>query len=438
MAVEPGSCAASGSRGAKSSSGGGERGAFLKYEKMGEDSGSVGAVAGVAPGCADAYVVTEKVHGANFCIIASFVDEEEVERPGLRRIDVRFAKRTAVLGRAEDAEDFFSCRSSGLLRALQPRAQAALRLLAERSTRSEGATTAQRRPGSLVAVHIYGELFGGAYPHPEVAPVPGMEPVQVGVWYAPDLRFMAFDLAVEEEEPGGSGVVQRYYLNFDTAREACESVGLLFAQPLAEGSLAECLDYPVEFVTTLPARLGLPPLPAGAEPNLAEGVVVRPRREPLQSRSGGSGGRGKESLRGLFKRKIPTFSESRYQHDDWKRGKAGGGGFGLPVSEEELARMEITALVTEQRLANVLSKTGRVDPSDKVAMRQLLQDLKEDVREALGESDEAAVLQGSPALQAELDQLCRELITQAMKAEIRRRKKEPSAESAGGPSAMAA
>ena len=32
---------------------------------------------------------------------------------------------------------------------------------------------------------IYGELFGGAYPHSEVAAVPGMAPVQTGIWRWP-------------------------------------------------------------------------------------------------------------------------------------------------------------------------------------------------------------------------------------------------------------
>merc|ERR1712060_1002264 len=88
---------------------------------------------------------------------------------------------------------------------------------------------------------------------------------------------------------------------------------------------------------------------------------------------------GKESTRGLFKRKIAQFSEKRYQNDEWKKGKAGGGGRAPQLAAEELTRVEMMALVTEQRLANVLSKTGRVDPGDRAACRQLLEDLKEDV-----------------------------------------------------------
>merc|ERR1719469_813757 len=136
-------------------------GAFVKYDKMGETSGSVGAAAGVST--SNSYIVAEKVHGANFCIIASF-------SPLDGAVDVRFAKRTAIIGAAEDAEDFYSCRSAGLLRDLAPCAE---RVLHQVSASGEAAP---------IAVHIYGELFGGKYPHKDVPAELGLEPVQIGVW----------------------------------------------------------------------------------------------------------------------------------------------------------------------------------------------------------------------------------------------------------------
>lgn len=340
-------------------------GTFHKYDKMGETSGRVGAS---ATGRANAYVVTEKVHGANFCIIAA------------PQHDVLFAKRTAVIGGAVDAEDFYGCRSQGLLRHLTPLAVA----LAQRAARSVP---------QLDVVQIYGELFGGSYPHPDVPAVSGLQPVQVGVWYAPDLRFMAFDVAVQS---GGA----RRFVDFHVAKEWCEESGFLFSSPLFEGSLEECLDFPVQFETKLPARLGAPPLPR----NYAEGVVVRPRLEPHVARN------GKESGRGLFKRKIPAFSEKQYQNDAWQKGPSSSQGL---LDEEQLILMEIAAHATPQRVSNVLSKTGNVDPRDKVACRQLLEDLKEDVGEAL-EEREGACLRLSRSLQDELDGLCRAVIKEVL------------------------
>jgi len=358
----------------------GPPGSFSKYEKMGESSGAVGA-SGNGTG---RYVVTEKVHGANFCVIAAFV--------GGGAVDVCFAKRTAILGRVEDAEDFYSCRSSGLLGQLRPLAEALLRHLA--------------RPGGpaagTAAVHIYGELFGGRYPHPDVPVVGGLQPVQVGIWYAPDLNFMAFDVAVEPENG------QRAYIDYAAARKACESCGFLFASPLFEGTLSECVDFPNQFETTVPSRLGLPHLATSEDgmQNLAEGVVVRPCKEP-RSRCSGAG--RKESGRGLFKRKIPQFSEKRYQNEDFKKGRAGHCGVAPAISDVESARYEIMACVNEQRLAAVMSKIGRVDPRDQLACRRLLEDFIKDVCDSL-EDAEAAVLQGSLELQQELEELCSEVM----------------------------
>jgi Rnl2 family RNA ligase len=258
-----------------------------------------------------------------------------------------------------------------------------------------------------MAVHIYGELFGGCYPHPDVPKCPGIEPVQMGIWYAPDLHFMGFDVA---SEIGGT----RKFLQYDSAREVCEACSLLFAAPLFRGTLAECLDFPIEFETTIPTRFGLPPLSASVaseERNLAEGVVVRPHMEPTVNCTAGVRA-GKESIRGIFKRKIPQFSEKRYQNDDWKQSKGGGGG-NVTVTDEEITSMEIAACVTAQRLANVLSKIGRVDPKNKEACRALLQDFREDVKEALEDKDRQA-LGVSTKLQAELDDFCKGVITQEL------------------------
>jgi hypothetical protein len=78
--------------------------------------------------------------------------------------------------------------------------------------------------------------------------------------------------------------------------------------------------------------------------------------------------------------------------------------------KEDLVRYEMEACVTEQRLNNVLSKTGRVDPKSKPACRKLLEDLKQDVTEAL-DKDDCDFFINSITLQQELDQLSRKLIT---------------------------
>jgi len=89
----------------------------------------------------------------------------------------------------------------------------------------------------------------------------------------------------------------RHFLDFADAASVCEAAGLSFVRPMHTGTLSSCLDCPCEFDSTVPATHGLPSLD---EPNLAEGVVIRPEREPR-----GSGERG------LFKQKIQAFLEKR-------------------------------------------------------------------------------------------------------------------------------
>merc|ERR1719265_736194 len=119
----------------------------------------------------------------------------------------------------------------------------------------------------------------------------------------------------------------------------------------------------------------------------------------------------KVSGRGLFKRKIEAFSEKKYQNNEFKKGRSGGAGRSNgAANSQEVVSYEVAACVTEQRLAKALSKTGRVDPRNKSACRQLLADLKVDVHEALDDGDRQVLL-NSPELQDALDQQCKELIT---------------------------
>merc|ERR1712232_114704 len=116
-------------------------------------------------------------------------------------------------------------------------------------------------------VIVYGEYFGGWYPHAEVKQEgPGAgAPVQEGVVaYAPAHHFYAFDVCTDGT-----------YLDFDVASGFLQRAGFpFFAKPIVEGSFEACVAFDVEsFKTTIPALLGLPP----CEPyDVAEGIVIRP------------------------------------------------------------------------------------------------------------------------------------------------------------------
>ena len=111
------------------------------------------------------WAVTEKVHGANF----SFVYENH---------SLGFAKRKDFL---KWTDDFFGFQTVAM--ALENKIMELFELLsldvkAERYI-------------------LYGELFGGKYPHPEVQPDEQVQAIQTGVYYCPSVSFCAFDLAFE-------------------------------------------------------------------------------------------------------------------------------------------------------------------------------------------------------------------------------------------------
>ena len=258
--------------------------------------------------------------------------------------------------------------------------------------------------------------------------------MQRGVWYSPALVFIAFDIAVvpvAADAAAGDGRLadmalssshqRTRFLDFDVARAASIAADLRFTQPLRRGTLAHCLDLDVRFASTIPTTLGLPTLPA-EHSNWAEGLVVRPVREPPPD-----GGRG------LVKRKIPEFSEKQYSHDHWRGARHGAvssrGSAGMSwVEAETLLRYEMLAAVNQQRLDSVLSKSARVDAADKAACRRLLHDFKVDVAEALAEDgllQPATTERNMPALQqlavrhaplhAELEAASRTLITKFLR-----------------------
>eukprot|EP00756_Hemistasia_phaeocysticola_P018329 Hpha_TRINITY_DN15585_c1_g8::TRINITY_DN15585_c1_g8_i4::g.103903::m.103903 len=275
----------------------------LKYPKMQEGTPGAGAPTG------GQWLVTEKIHGANLCIVV------QQGKP------VSFAKRTGPLG---EREDFFGLRSSGLAGVLEDKARALH-------------TTA-----GVTVVQVFGELYGGRYEHPDVPRGGVARPVQHGVWYSPDVRYVAFDVFADGR-----------FINFEEARRLCRGVDIPFAEPLFSGSLQKCLDFPVRFVTHVPRTLGLPVL----ADNWAEGVVVRPKIEPSKGR-------------GLFKLKIPEFGEREY--DGVKMEGKPTRGKGEWELEGEALRWELLAGLTPARVAAAESKTGAASLSDKESLRALL------------------------------------------------------------------
>lgn len=252
---------------------------FRSYPKIG----------GTASG-AGTWVATEKIHGANFVV-------------GLSTDAVRFGKRKDWL--AADAP-FFGWQL------LAPELAALARPLARLAPQ----------------VVLYGELFGGNYPHADVPAIAGLAPIQTGVWYAPDVRWLMFDILVASDDTDDGEL-----LAFGDVEALAAEAGLITAPTLARGKLAELERVPVSAPTLLPARLGLPAL----ADNLREGYVLKPdRRLPAASRP-------------IIKRKLPDFDDARFDEGPgWAPGH---------LSQAELVAWA-RRLVNPARLASARSKVG--------------------------------------------------------------------------------
>ena len=255
------------------------------------------------------FVVQEKVHGSNIC----FVTDGKT---------VGFGKRT---GFVEANEKFYDYEE--LLERYTPR------VITLYSTIKENIP-------DLKSLTLFGEMFGGKYPHPDVKNSTKTMVIQKGVYYCPNHEFYAFDLYVSTEESGR-------YLSVDEANTFFEQGKFIYARTLFRGTLNECLKYPNTFQSRISEWLGLPPI----EDNVCEGVVIRPVT-PIYLCNG---------ARVLLKNKNARFAEKKSVKK--REPKL----FVEPSYSELLNNLlPITEqYITENRLNNVVSKIGQISvPKD--------------------------------------------------------------------------
>ena len=117
------------------------------------------------------YVVQEKVHGAN----TSFLCDGE---------EVRFAKRTSILA---DGEKFYDYPE--LLDRYKDRV---LKLFAD----------IKAKYPEVNHISVFGEMFGGMYPHDSVKAAHKVSLIQKGVCYTPEHEFYGFDIYLFTEDGG--------------------------------------------------------------------------------------------------------------------------------------------------------------------------------------------------------------------------------------------
>ena len=254
------------------------------------------------------FVVQEKVHGANICFIT---DGKQIQS----------AKRTELIF---DEEDFYNSKS------VQKKYEPNIIELFKRIT---------NKFDNVNQVTIFGELFGGAYPHQDVDKVEKTTLVQKGIYYSPDNDFYAFDILINTDQ----------YLDTDTVSLLFEAVGFLHAKTLFKGSLDDCLQYPNDFQSQISKLLGLPDLIQ----NTCEGVVIRPIK-PCFFRNG---------ARVLIKNKNEQWNENN-NYIDKEILKSILRKEDALSDDAQMLCEEIAKYITENRLNNVVSKIGTITQKD--------------------------------------------------------------------------
>jgi Rnl2 family RNA ligase len=263
------------------------------------------------------WCITEKIHGSNF---AYYITANEIKP----------AKRNGFLA---EGENFFQyTRMSKVV----PHRIVNIWNFLERQ--GEG-------PEFMI---VYGEIFGGNYPHPDVPNENTVRQIQKGVWYHPDINFYVFDIWLNDK-----------FLDMDLVHDLCQLFDLFHAEILFRGTLGECLEYPNDFQTTIPGKLGLPEI----ENNICEGWVLKPVIPII----------GSPGERIILKSKNDKFKEvekspKKIAQESYK------------LSEYAFETLQlIIPYINENRLNNVLSKHGEVSKADfQIVLGAFKKDIFED------------------------------------------------------------
>ncbi|CAG8606874.1 15263_t:CDS:2 [Cetraspora pellucida] len=264
----------------------------------------------------DVWIATEKIHGANFSF---FTNGHEI----------KCARRNGFI--APD-EDFYNYQSMLAKYTLQILSLHKL-MLSKNLIRGE-------------MIIIYGELFGGKYPHPDITKDVKEKsyPIQRGVFYSPKIEFIAFDLF--------DGVD---LLDFDIMKELLKVSDIPYLKPLIKDSYKNVIQFDPNFTTTIPKLLGYPtPLPPPFDKNMAEGIVIKPAKNIRTSKR----------HRVILKIKASDFDERKKNPDKSNKKRR--------VTSFDKIIMDLSEFINMNRLNSVISKQNTKDKNDEMKMVELL------------------------------------------------------------------
>jgi Rnl2 family RNA ligase len=275
------------------------------------------------------WVVTEKIHGSNFSLWFDGKELKAAKRKGFLNEPHQFYNADVVM----DANRLGIQKIWNIITLMRNQIEV------------QGEDVPE-----LKSITIYGELFGGSYPHPDVPRNPHAKRVQEGVYYSPDNLLYAFDIKINDD-----------LCDYDTFATLCDDGQIFRTKPLFRGTLAECLIFKNAYKSTIPARLGLPELDVD---NICEGNVISPVQPDFMF----------SGSRIIIKNKNEKFTEVAH------------GSTPKVLKDEVILSDECQRLfdimndhVTENRLKNVISKLGEITDKDfGLLMREMNHDVIED------------------------------------------------------------
>ncbi len=241
-------------------------------------------------------VVQEKVHGANFSIWSS-------------KDEMRFASRNQFLS------DYKFNNYKLVIEKYQP---------------GINDLTKKVLDNGANLVILYGEIYGGSYPHEDVKPMQNAIRVQKEVLYCPHNDFYGFDIKVDDQ-----------YLGVDECNDLYDEYKIPRAQELYRGSFKDCLEFPNEFPSTISYFHNLPPI----DNNICEGVIIK----PINSKYLRNGGRF------ILKNKNDKFSEIKQKKSRQKRN--------ITDKGDDLYK-SVQLYITLNRLNAVISKRETTERKD--------------------------------------------------------------------------
>ena len=283
------------------------------------------------------WCVTEKCHGANFCI---HCDGESTF----------YAKRKSLLS---PDDPFFGYKS--MVKGLEPKILNAFKTFTESPSMSKRYLHSNDQH-TLSHISIYGELFGGFYP---ISPSKKNQEnddeekeekenedsfvVQREILYSPNIHFYAFDVAITMRSEHR---MRRQYIIYEDAISVLKAAEIFYAKPLFIGKYEECLHFETEFESLIPRWLGLPALSEEYGVNLAEGIVVKPMKNIYIEC------KGKQLKRPILKHKHRSFNE-RISSFNKEYGRFDAS------NSEQIHIQTLLNMINLNRFQSVISKHGR-------------------------------------------------------------------------------